>query len=96
MTHLEVSGAAREDLARLLFTHKLPSDTGRRLRRSIEHLASLPLAGRALDGEWEGYRYVIGPWRWMVVIYRYNEDLDRLIVSAIHDGRSSRAARPLR
>ena len=94
MTHVEVSRAAREDLARLHFTHKLPADTGRRLQRSIEHLAFAPLAGRALDGAWGGYRYILGPWPWLVVVYRYNEQLDRLIVSAIRDGRSSRAPRP--
>ena len=32
---------------------------------------------------------MLGPWRWMVIVYTYLEDDDRVVVVTIQDGRSS-------
>jgi hypothetical protein len=36
---------------------------------------------------------LLGSWRWMIVVYVFIEDEDRLVVVTIQDGRSSRARR---
>ena len=84
---------AAEDIARLRITHRLPSDTNERLKRSIRSLGQFPRLGALLDsGGWEGFRFVLGPWRWMVIVYDYYEDEDRVVIATIQDGRSSSAA----
>jgi hypothetical protein len=50
------------------------------------------LLGPQLEGRWSEFRFVLGPWRWMVVVYAYLEDEDRIVVVTIQDGRSSAAA----
>jgi plasmid stabilization system protein ParE len=92
VARVELSEAALEDLTRLIHTHSLPADTRRRVQRSLRPLADFPLIGPALSGKWEGFRFVLGPWRWMLVVYEYDEDSDRVIVATIQDGRSSHAA----
>ena len=94
MAHLIVSARAREDLARLLFTHRLPATTRLRVLRSIDHLAFAPLAGPALPGHLEGYRYIVGLWPWMVIVYRYWDQPDAVVILRIYDSRTAEA--PLR
>ena len=89
MARLEVAEAAVEDLEQMIFTHSLPADTKARVRRSIEPLKQFPLLGAALSGRWEGFRFVLGPWRWMVIVYVYLEDEDGVVVVTIQDGRSA-------
>jgi hypothetical protein len=60
--------------------------------RSIEPLALFPLLGAELVGRWEGFRSVLGPWRWMILVYVFLEDEDRVVVVTVQDGRSSRFA----
>lgn len=93
MARVEVSAAAAEDIARLQVTHRLPSDTVARIRRSLESLRRFPRLGAPLNsGGWEGFRFVLGPWRWMVIVYDYYEDDDLVVVATVQDGRSSSAA----
>ncbi|MCP9484622.1 MAG: type II toxin-antitoxin system RelE/ParE family toxin [Gaiellaceae bacterium MAG52_C11] len=98
MARVEVSPAAAEDLARLRVTHRLPADTNARVRRSIRSLGRFPRLGTALEGAgleargWEGFRFVLGPWRWMIIVYDVYEDEDRVVIATIQDGRSSTAA----
>lgn len=93
MARVEVSATAAEDLARLTMTHRLPPDTPERVRRSIRSLARFPQLGTLLEeGGWEGFRYLLGPWRWMVIVYEYLVEADRVVIVTIQDGRSSRAA----
>ena len=40
---------------------------------------------------WEGFRFILGPWRWMVIVYDYYEDEDVAVVATVQDGRSSTA-----
>jgi hypothetical protein len=89
LARVELSDRAVQNLTRLMQTHSLPTDTPRRLQRSLRPLRRFPLAGAPLDGRWEGFRFVLGPWRWMVIIYAYFEDEDRVIVATIVDGRAA-------
>lgn len=85
-----MSEAAARDLEQLILTHNLPADTTERLRRRLESLERFPRIGPALGGRWARYRYVLGPWRWMVVVYECLDD-DRIAITTIQDGRSKRA-----
>lgn len=91
MTRVELSAAAAEDLERLIFTHSLPADTKERIKRSLRPLERFPLLGAALEGRWSGFRFVLGPWRWIVIVYVYIETGERVVVVTIQDGRSSQA-----
>jgi len=93
VARVELSTVAVEALDRLIRTHSLPLDTRERLARSIRHLERFPLLGAELDGRWSGFRFLLGPWRWMVVVYVYLEEDDRVVVVTIKDGRSSAAPR---
>ena len=83
--------AAVEDLERLIRTHSLPGDTKERVKRSLQSLEAFPLIGAALAGKWEGFRFVLGAWRWMVIVYEHFDEEERVVVVTIHDGRSSRS-----
>jgi plasmid stabilization system protein ParE len=88
-----VAPTAAADLARLITTHSLPADTPSRVRRSIEPLTRFPLLGASLEGRWHDYRFVLGPWRWMLIVYAYDDDgADVVAVVTIQDGRTSTAA----
>ncbi|MDQ3870509.1 MAG: type II toxin-antitoxin system RelE/ParE family toxin [Chloroflexota bacterium] len=92
MSAVVVTPAAREDLERLIRTHTLPADTRDRVRRTLAPLARFLLLGALLAGQWEGLRFILGPWRWMIVVYEYDEHADRVAILTIQDGRASRAA----
>jgi plasmid stabilization system protein ParE len=94
MPQVVVTATAAEDLERLFVTHSLPADTPERVKRSLRPLARFPLVGAQLGGNWTGSRFVLGPWRWMVIVYDVDETADRVEIVTIQDGRSSRAARP--
>jgi hypothetical protein len=86
------AAAAAEDLERLILTHSLPADTRERVKRTLRPLERFPLMGAELGGRWRDLRFVLGPWRWMVIVYGYVEDEDRVVVVTIQDGRSSTAS----
>jgi hypothetical protein len=88
-----VTPAAIEDLAGLIRTHSLPPDTKKRVMHSLRPLARFPLAGAELAGRWAGFRFVLGPWRWMLILYVFDEVADTVWITTIQDGRSSRFAR---
>lgn len=73
-------------------THSLPSDTRDRVRTSLEPLGRFPRLGPELTGRWEGFRFILGPWRWMLLIYVFDEHKDRVVVITIQDARTSSAA----
>jgi hypothetical protein len=93
---VEVAPAAVEDLGALIRTHTLPQDTSKRVVRSLRSLERFPLLGPELAGAWKGFRFILGPWRWMLLVYVYLEDADRVVVVTIQDARSSSAARTAR
>jgi hypothetical protein len=86
---VELAPAAVEDLADLIDSHKLPGDTWPRVVKSLRPLELFLLSGRALEAPWSGYRFVIGPWRWMLLVYEYIESQDRVVVVTVQDGRTS-------
>lgn len=93
MPRIEVSRAAAEDIARLRVTHSLPPDTNERIRTSLRALEQFPRLGTALESpEWKGFRFLLGPWRWIVIVYEIYDDGDRMVVVTVQDGRSSSAA----
>jgi plasmid stabilization system protein ParE len=87
-----VSPRAIRNLERLIESHALPDSTRSRFMRSIEPLSRFPLLGAPLSGRWASFRFVLGPWRWMIVVYEYDEAADRVGIVTIQDGRSVRAA----
>lgn len=91
MGRVDLSAAAVEDIARLTTTHRLPSDANERIRRSVRGLGRFPRLGTALEGEWQGFRFVLGPWRWMIVIYEVYDE-DRVVIVTVQDGRSGASA----
>lgn len=92
MAPVELATAAVEDLERLIRSHSLPDDTRARVQRSLRPLEIFPTIGPALAGRWEGFRFLLGPWRWMLLVYLVIEPEDRIVVITIQDGRSSTAA----
>jgi len=93
VAHVEISAAARQDLERLIASHSLPGDTRDRVQRSLRHLERFPLLGAALDDRWEGFRFLLGPWRWLILVYVYLEEEDRVVVVTIQDGRAGASPR---
>lgn len=67
-------------------------DTLDRILRSLELLTRFPLAGRALHGQWEGFRLVIGPWPWVLLVYIFDEAADRVFVVTVQDARRASSA----
>jgi hypothetical protein len=86
-----IAPAAVADLERLILTHSLPAETGLRVRRSIEPLAQFPLLGAMLGGRWGAYRFILGPWRWLLIVYAYDAETDLVAVLTVQDARSSSA-----
>lgn len=92
MARVELARSAVEDLDRLVAVLSLPSDIRHRVRRSLAPLAEFPRLGSELTGRWTGMRFLLGPWRWMLLVYEYDEDADHVTVLTIQDARSSAAA----
>jgi hypothetical protein len=86
---VELARVAVEDLDALIRTHSLPADTRAGVPRSLRSLQRFPLLGPALGGRWESFRVLLGPWRWMLLVYVHLEADDRVVVVSIQDARSS-------
>jgi plasmid stabilization system protein ParE len=87
-----IAPTARRNLDVLIETLSLPVTTRERVRRSLAPLAAFPLLGAPLNGRWAGFRFILGPWRWMLIVYRYDEEIDQVGIVTIQDARSARAA----
>ena len=92
MARVELALTAVEDLDLLIRTHSLPADTRARVARSLRSLQQFPNLGPALTRRWQGFRFILGPWRWLILVYVYIEAEDRVVVVTIQDARSSTAA----
>jgi len=92
MARVRLSLRAIERLERLISSHGLPADTRPRVRNSLRALQQFPLIGRELEGRWCGFRFILGPWPWMVLVYKYDSAADVATIVAFHDARSSTAA----
>jgi plasmid stabilization system protein ParE len=94
VTTVVVTPTARLNLDVLIETLSLPPSTRDRVKASLEPLGRFPRLGGVLDGRWADFRFVLGPWRWMIVVYRYDEALDQVAIVTIRDARSARSPRP--
>ena len=92
MPRVELSRRAVDNLDRLIRTHSLPPDTRARVRTVLTPLRTFPELGRQLEGRWAQHRVLLGPWRWMVLVYRHDSDHDRVVIVTIQDARGSTAA----
>lgn len=92
MAEVRLSTVAVEDLDRMIVTHSLPPDTRDRVKRSLRVLERFPNIGRQLDGRWHPMRFILGPWRWMLIVYSFEESSSLILVLTIQDARSSAAA----
>jgi plasmid stabilization system protein ParE len=87
VARLELSAAAVEDLEALIESHELPVDTRARVARSLRALERFPDIGPELAGRRRGMRFLLGPWRWMLLVYVVLDDRRRAVVVTIQDAR---------
>jgi len=88
-----VSPRAKRDVDEAISRPNLPADTWSRIVRSLRVLETFPLAGPELSGRWAPTRFVLGPWSWMLLLYRYDEASDRVFVLSVNDARSAASPR---
>lgn len=89
MATVVVTPTALADLDKLVRTLSLPADTRSRVRTSLQPLARFPLLGAPLQGRWAEFRFVLGPWRWMLIVHVFDAGGDRVSVVTIQDARSA-------
>jgi plasmid stabilization system protein ParE len=89
MARVVVTEAAARSLAELIDTHSLPDA---RIRRSLRPLERFPRLGPALESATPELHFLLGPWRWLVIVYAYRADDDLVAVLAFEDGGSARSA----
>lgn len=82
---------ARLAFDQLILSHSLPDDTRERVAASLRPLERFPRLGPELQPLDDGneLRFLIGPWRWLVLVYVYDETGDRVTVVAAEDGRAA-------
>lgn len=88
MPRVIITPRAVRDLDDLTTGLGLVGDARKRVQKTLGILERFPLAGRALTGNWQDTRFLIGPWPWMIIVYLYDKPDDAVYVVAIHDGRS--------
>jgi plasmid stabilization system protein ParE len=92
LAELIVTPRAERDIEEAIADLGLPDDTWARIGRALRLLEDFPLAGRALEAQWSATRFLLGPWPWMILLYRYDEDSNRVFLVAVHDARSATSA----
>lgn len=92
MARIVVTAAAARSLDELIDSHSLPADARARIRRTLAPLERFPRFGNVLDPQPPELRFLLGPWRWLVIVYVYREADDLVAVLAFEDGRSARSA----
>ncbi len=91
MAAVVVTLTAIADLKRLTTTHSLPATTRDRVKSALGPLTTFPSLGPPLTGRWQGFRFILGPWSWMLLVYAYDEETDHVPVVTIQDARSTEA-----
>ena len=67
-------------------------DTRARVKASLRPLERFPRLGPELSGRYSGQRFLLGPWRWLLLVYSFDQANDRVTVVSVQDARSSGAA----
>ena len=96
MAQVVITPRAERDVNEAISALDLPDDTWTRIGRSLRALETFPLAGPTLAGRWASARFVVGPWSWVILLYRYEESSDQVYVVAMHDARSAASATAVR
>lgn len=92
MAKLVIAPAAANDLDLLIRELKLPPDARPRVRTRLRQLADFPESGEELTGRWQGFRYILGPWRWMLIVFTYDNDANQVNIVTIQDSRAAQSA----
>jgi mRNA-degrading endonuclease RelE of RelBE toxin-antitoxin system len=92
MARVLVAPTAIEDLDGLIFSRHLPSNTRARVKARLSRLSDFPRRGSELEGRWKGFRYVLGPWSWMLIVYTFDEEAGQVSVVTIQDARSANSS----
>src|SRR5690625_5859595 len=74
MARVIVAPTARDDLDHLIKILKLPKSTRSRVRARLAQLADHPESGSELQDRWRGFRFILGPWTWMLIVYAFDEE----------------------
>jgi hypothetical protein len=88
-----VAPTAAEDLRLLVERLHLPSDARSRVRDRLSQLDRFPESGEELTGRWQGFRYILGPWRWMLIVFAYDRGADQVNVVTIQDSRAAESVK---
>ncbi len=78
MAQVIVTPQARRDIDEAISVLSLPDDAWTRIARSFRPLETFPLSGPELGGRWAPTRFTVGPWSWMISLYRYEQSADRV------------------
>jgi hypothetical protein len=89
VARITVMPQARRDVDAAIGTLELPADSWLRIAYSLRVLEAFPLSGPRLEGRFAPNRFVLGPWPWMLLVYRYEEATDEVFLLAMFDARSS-------
>jgi plasmid stabilization system protein ParE len=89
VAQVQVAGAAQEDLDHLIRGLILPADTRQRVARALRPLATFPNLGPELEGRWAGFRFLLGPWRWLIMVYVVIDGGERVVVVSFQDARTA-------
>ncbi|HEY5486329.1 MAG TPA: type II toxin-antitoxin system RelE/ParE family toxin [Candidatus Limnocylindrales bacterium] len=92
MATVVVTPTALADLDNLIRTLSLSADTRQRLKASLRPLTRFPRLGAPLEGSWSDFRFVLGPWRWMLIVYVFDDAADRVAIVTVQDARSAASA----
>ena len=84
--------AAARSLADFIDSHGLPGDASRTDPPFAATLERFPRLGSIFETTRE-LRFLLGPWRWLIIVYAYRVDNELVAVLAFEDGRSARSAR---
>jgi hypothetical protein len=57
--------------------------------RSLSLLERFPKIGRKVTGRWHQLRFILGPWRWLLIVYVYDDERELVSILTIQDARSS-------
>src|SRR5690625_5188567 len=91
MARVIVAPTARDDLDHLIKILKLPKSTRSRVRARLAPLEDLAESGSELQDRWRGFRFILGPWTWMLIVYAYDDEFHQVSVITIPAARSARS-----